>query len=131
MFTSSIHPTDAQLDGLACIRCGRSFAEGQVASVPAWMGERGQLFACASHDRPQVGDTIHYRTPVMASISFAAAGATATETILRRGTVQAVHADRVLVGGDDAAEWHEVALTAVERRGGRALDLAQALERWD
>jgi hypothetical protein len=39
-------PTDAQLEGWDCIRCGADFGGGMSASVPVGAGPRGQLFAC-------------------------------------------------------------------------------------
>ena len=40
---------EAVLSGLACVVCGASALDGR-AMVPAGSTERGQLFACASHD---------------------------------------------------------------------------------
>jgi hypothetical protein len=38
--------SDRQLDGMACIKCGKDFEPGS-RSVPAGCGDRGQLFLCA------------------------------------------------------------------------------------
>ena len=40
--------TDDQLEGLACVRCGRQLDEpSSPPSVPIGTGARGQVFACS------------------------------------------------------------------------------------
>lgn len=41
--------TDGQIDGLACIGCGRDLTTAGTVSVPAGVRERGQVSACAEH----------------------------------------------------------------------------------
>lgn len=47
--------TDAQLDGTACIKCGRDLQT--TGAVPVSHGPRGQLFACSACYGPRESST--------------------------------------------------------------------------
>jgi len=75
--------TAAQLDGLACIICGRDYQASNIPSVPVGRSQTGgQVFACCTCDVPHVmpaddlveheesGDCCCAPYPVMTELGF-------------------------------------------------------------